>query len=504
VNSFQLALPFVLYLVVLVLIGVYTYRFTKTMEGFHLGGKTLNPWVAGISILFSGSSGWIFLGCAGLGYSLGPATWFMLISFMVTMLFVYTCIGKRTRNYSGILNAITYPEYFVRRVRAKGHGIKLVASFAVLIFMSVYVASQYVASAKALSPIFNISPFSAILITAVVVTLYCLIGGFLAVCWTDFVQGIVILGGSIAICIYLLLKAGGWSSAVQQLGSIDPNLLSVNWVTFPMILAFWTAGLGGIGRPHDTIRFFALKDSKSARQVAMVGEIALLFNYWTGYMLGYLGRIFYPNLSAPEAIFPTILKEMLNPFFGGIMLAALMALIMSTIDSQLLSAASTLSEDFYHSYIDKNASEKKLVWVSRVSVLLIGVIGIFMALSSSDTVNNLVLFATAGLSATFGPSLVLSLYWKRLTEQGVLSSMISGFIISVAWFRSPLKGITGIHEATIGFFAALAIGILVSLWTKPLPQKEIQRELDIISKDYTAEQLRDLAQKGLGEVASKM
>lgn len=494
-TNFQLVLPFVLYMIVLVVIGVYSFKFTKTMEGFHLGGRTLNPWVAGISILFSGSSGWIFIGCAGLGYSIGPASWFMLTSFMVTMLFVYTLIGKRLRNYSGILNSITYPEYFVKRVRAKGNSIRIVASIAVLVFMSVYVSSQYVAAAKAIGPIFNITPLTAIIITAVVVTLYCLIGGFLAVCWTDFVQGIVILGGSIIICLFLLFKAGGWTSAFQQLGTIDPKLLSINWVTFPMILAFCTAGLGGIGRPHDTIRFFALKDSKSARQVAIIGEFALLINYWTGYMLGYTGRIFFPSLSDPETIFPVILTEMLNPMFGGIMLAALMALIMSTVDSQLLSAASTLTEDFYHVYINKNASEQKLVWFSRISVLLIGVIGIFMALSSSSTVMNLVLFATAGLSATFGPSLVLSLYWKRLTEQGVLASMVSGLIISIVWFKSPLKGITGIHEATIGFLFALAVGVLVSLWTKPLPQKEIQNELDIISKDYTTTELQELVEK---------
>lgn len=499
-NKFQLILPFALYLVVLVAIGFYTYRFTKTMEGFHLGGRKLNPWVAGISILFSGSSGWIFLGCAGLGYSLGPATWFMLISFMCTMLFAYLFLGKRTRNYSGILNAITYPEYFVRRVRSKGQGIRIVAAGAVLIFMSVYVASQYVAAAKAISPMFDITPLTAILITAVVVVLYCLVGGFTAVCWTDFVQGVVILIGSIAICVFLLVKAGGFDGVVQQMQAIDPNMLSAKWVAFPTILAFMTAGLGGLGRPHDTIRFFALKDSHSARQVAMVGEIALLFNYWTGYMLGYLGRIFFPALSDPETIFPTILMEMVSPLFAGIMLAALMALIMSTIDSQLLSAASTLSEDFYHQYINKNASEKKLVWFSRLAVLLIGGIGIVLAMSSSATVNNLVLFATAGLSATFGPSLILSLYWKRLTEPGIICSMIGGFVISVAWYLSPLKAATSLHEAFVGVFCSFIIAIVVSLMTAPPPIEEIEEELKVISKDYNAAQLEELSKKGYGGI----
>lgn len=491
-NNFCFILPFALYLIVLVMIGLVAYKHTKTMEGFHLGGRTLGPWVAGISILFSGSSGWIFMGCAGLGYSLGPATWFMLISFMVTMLVGYTLFGKRLRNYSGLLGAITYPEYFSRRVRAKGNGIRLMASFAVLVFMSVYVSSQYVASAKALGPVFGLTPVQAILITAVVVIFYCLIGGFMAVCWTDFVQGIVILAGSAILCVYMIAKAGGVGSVFSQLATIDPKLVSVKWTTYPLILAFFTAGMGGIGRPHDTIRFFALKDSHSARATAMVGEISLLFNYWTGYLIGYVGRIFFPDLADPEMIFPTILLRMLNPWFAGIMIAALMALIMSTIDSQLLSAASTLTEDFYHAYVDKNASEKQLVWMSRVSVFVIGILGVILALNSSNTVNNLVLFATAGLSATFGPALALSLYWKRLTEQGVIASMMSGLAISIYWFRSPFKAITSLHEAAIGFFFAIIIGVVVSLLTKPLHKKDIYREFEIISKDYNEREIKKI------------
>ena len=493
-TSFQFILPFALYMIVLVMIGVYTFRFTKTMEGFHLGGRQLGPGVAGISILFSGSSGWIFMGCAGLGYSLGPATWFMLISFMITMLIGYTMFGKRLRNYSGILGSITYPDYFSRRVHARSNGIRLTASLAVLVFMSVYVASQYVASAKALGPLFGLNDFQAVALTAVVVVVYCLIGGFMAVCWTDFVQGIVILGGSVILCIYMVAKAGGMGAVFTQLAEMDPKMVSVNWVTYPLILAFFTAGMGGIGRPHDTIRFFALKDSHSARATAMVGEVALLFNYWTGYIIGYVGRIFFPNLADPETIFPTLLIEMLNPWFAGIMIAALMALIMSTIDSQLLSAASTLTEDFYHSF-NKEASEKKLVWVSRVSVLAIGVIGAILALNSADTVNNLVLFATAGLSATFGPALALSLYWKRLTEQGIIASMLTGLVVSVYWFRSPYKAMTSLHEAAVGFFFAVLAGVIVSILTKPASRDVVDREFAVIGNDYNEAELLELESK---------
>ncbi|HPE90665.1 MAG: sodium/proline symporter [Thermovirgaceae bacterium] len=493
---FEFLLPFVLYLIVLVVIGFLAYKKTKTMEGFHLGNRQLSPWVAGISILFSGSSGWIFLGCAGLGYSMGPSAWFMLISFMITMLIAYTLIGKRLRNYSGLLGSITYPEFFVRRVRSNRNGIRLIASLAVFVFMTTYVASQYVAAVKALKPIFNMTDLQVVLLTAVVVTLYCLIGGFMAVCWTDFVQGMVILGGSIIMCVFLVVEAGGFGEVFSKLAAIDPKLLSAKWATWPLILMFWTAGLGGVGRPHDTIRFFALKDSHSARGTAMVGEISLLFNYWTGYMIGYIGRVFFPALKDPETIFPTLLIEMFNPWFAGIMIAALMALIMSTIDSQLLSAASTFTEDFYHTYVNKRASEQRLVWVSRVSVVAIGVFGAVMAMYMTETVNNLVLFATAGLSSTFGPALVLSLYWKRLTEEGIIASMLTGLVVSVYWFLSPLKAITGLHESAVGFFFAITVAVVVSLLTKPLPSELVESDFEIIRKDYSGEEMAKIDSLG--------
>ncbi|MEG1602393.1 MAG: sodium/proline symporter [Cloacibacillus sp.] len=489
-DKIPLIVPFALYLLVLIAIGIYTFRFTKTMEGFHLGGRNLNPWVAGVSLMFSGSSGWIFTGMAGLCYAIGPSSWFMHASNLFFMLIAFLMIGKRMRNYSGILGAITYPEYFVRRVRAKGNMIRIVGSLAVVMFMSVSVATQYMAASKSMMPLFGITNLQAILITAAVVGFYCLIGGFLAVCWTDFVQGIVILVGSVALCLYMIYDVGGWAGATSKLAAIDPKLVSAEWATFPLILAYWTTGFQCIGRPHDTIRYFAVKDSKSTRQMAMIGMFGFLLNYWTGYLIGWVGRIYFPDIPDPETIFGRLLTGVLNPWFSGIMLAALMALIMSTVDSCLLSAASTLSEDFYHACVNKNASKERLVNVSRFSVLFIAVLGIFLAINSGGrSIMTVMLFASGGLAATFGPALLLSLYWKRLTEKGVIAAMLTGFIMSVTWNVTGMAKISNIHEGCIGFLLSLAAGTIVSLISEQLPQKEIAKELHLVSKDYDTEQL---------------
>lgn len=495
-DKLPLVAPFALYLVALIGIGIYTFKFTQTMEGFHLGGRNLGAWVAGISLLFSGSSGWIFTGMAGLCYAVGPSSWFMHMSNLGFMLFAFIMIGKRMRNYSGILGAITYPEYFVRRVRAKSNMIRIIASVAVVMFMSVSVATQYMAAAKSMVPLFGISSLQAILITAAVVGFYCLIGGFLAVCWTDFVQGIVILVGSIVLCAFMIFDLGGWTSVTTQLANIDPKLVSAEWATFPLILAYWSTGFQCIGRPHDTIRYFAVKDSKSTRKMAMIGMFGFLLNYWTGFLIGWVGRVYFPSIPDPETIFGRLLTSVLNPWFSGIMLAALMALIMSTVDSSLLSAASTLTEDFYHSCINKNASKEKLLNVSRGSVLLIAVVGIFLAVNSGGrSIMSVMLFASGGLAATFGPALILSLYWKRLTEWGVVVSMLTGFVTSVTWKVTEMSTITHLHEGCVGFIFALVLGIVVSMLTEPLPKAEIAKELAIVSKAYDSEQLEKIVKE---------
>ena len=345
-------------------------------------------------------------------------------------------------------------------------------------------------------PLFGMTNIQAILITAAVVGFYCLIGGFLAVCWTDFVQGIVILIGSVTLCLYMIYDIGGWSNVTSKLAEIDPKLVSAEWATFPLILAYWTTGFQCIGRPHDTIRYFAVKDSRSTRKMAMIGMFGFLLNYWTGYLIGWVGRIYFPNIPDPETIFGRLLTGVLNPWFSGIMLAALMALIMSTVDSCLLSAASTLSEDFYHACINKNASKERLVNVSRFSVLFIAVVGIFLAVNSGGrSIMTVMLFASGGLAATFGPALILSLYWKRLTEGGVIAAMFTGFVMSVTWNVTGMAKVSNIHEGCIGFLLSLAAGVIVSLITKPLPQDEIRRELKAVSKDYNAEQLERVVEE---------
>lgn len=493
-NQIELVLPFILYLFVLIGISIYTFKYTTTMEGFVLGGRKLHPWVAGLSVAFSGCSGWMFMGAAGLAYTMGPSVFYLLLSYLVAVLVVYLVVPLRLRNYSGLLGAITYPQFFVNRVRDNTNLIRIVASVSVIAFMSAYVAAQYSAAVKSLVALFGFTPLGALLITAVVVTLYCLVGGFQAVCITDYIQGWVILIGSVICSVLLVVKAGGFGSMLVKLGEIDPNLLSANMgKTGAALLGFafyyLATSINAFGRPHDTIRFFAIESSKDVREMAMVGHLGLLLIYWTSFMIGYAGRVFFPNLADPETIFPMILGELMNPWFAGIMLTALMALIMSTVDSQLLSAASTLSEDFYRGMINKKTSEKKVVWIARISVVMISAIGAFISYRSPQSVMWLTIYAGSGLAATFGPSLILALYWKRLTKWGVIASMLTGIVTVVVWYNTPFRTI--VNEGPVGWVAALIVGIVVSLMTEAPNQDEIEEEFKLIIQEFGSEQEQD-------------
>lgn len=491
-STIQLLGPFILYLFLLIGIGFYSYKYTDDAEGFLLGGRKLHPWVAGVSVTFSGSSGWMFMGAAGLAYVMGPSAFYMLLGNLIAMIFVYFSVPKRLRNYSGILGAITYPQFFEKRVRDNTKLIKIIASAAVIVFMSAYVAAQYTSAVKGITSIFGLTPLNALLITFVVVTLYCILGGFMAVSITDYVQGWVIIVGSIILNILLIVKAGGFGGLLTKLHAIDPSLLTATMggksgaVLVGMIFYYFSTAVSAYGRPHDTIRFFAIRNSQDSREMAMAGHLALLLNYWTSFLIGYAGRAFFPNLADPETIFPTILVELVNPWIAGIMLMALMALIMSTIDSQLMSAASSLSEDIYHGFLDKKASQKRLVLVSRISIILISAIGAIVSYRSSTSVLWLTLFASGGLAASFGPALVLSLYWKRLTKWGVISAMLSGFITVIIWYNTSYNTI--IHEAAVGWIVAIIVGVCVSLLTQAPDKKEIEEEFEIIKKEYTAEE----------------
>lgn len=484
--NFMLIIPFVIYMGSLMLVGVWAYKKNKTVEDFYIAGRGLGPYTTAFSYIFTGLSGWVLTGLSGQASKQGPALWYMAAGSLVAHLFSWLFIGGRLRLYSERLGALTYPDYFAKRVRDNTKLIRIIGGISIVFFYTAYIAAQYLAASKVLGPLFGWTPFIAIIVTAIIVVFYCFAGGFLAVAVTDHIQGwVVLIGGSI-MTIFVVVKSGGWGTIVNAVGHINPALATANmgmgqWALFGFIfhqLVFYL--FSNHGRPHDSIRFFALKDASMTRLCAAIDLGAHIVSWWIGFIIGYVGLMHWPTNVDPESYFAMVSINLIHPAFGGIMLAAFMALMMSTVDSQILAASTALAKDLYGDVVKEGKlPEEFFLKLSRWATVLIAVIAAFIALKTPQNVFGMTLYASAGLACTFAPVLILSLYWKRLTKWGAISAMLSGFISVVVWNRLGLTPV--IHEAIVGYIIAIAFGIGVSLLTKVEDSEAVEEEFMFIS-----------------------
>lgn len=488
-------IPFVVYLLIMMGIGAWCSKSSGTVEGFYLGGRSLGGWVTAFSYAYSAMSSWVLIGYVGTVYLMGPSSFYTLIGFNIGFMISYLVFAKRLRNYSAQLESVTYTDFFVRRVRSCGTLIRMISAIAIVVFMAAYVASQLAAAGKTMSVLFSISPTTAVLITAAVVTAYCVFGGFMAVSITDFAQGIVIVAGVIVLAFKVVSLGGGPAAVSHAAAAIDPNLVTASlggksgMVLVGSVIGYIGFAFQLLGRPHDTIRFFAIKSIGEIKKSMMVCLVSLTVTYWAAFAIGYTGRVLFPELSDPEQLFATILTTSVHPVFGGILLAVFMGLLMSTVDSQLLSSASTLAEDLYIKYFGKSLSEKQAVRVTRISIVAVALIGCVIAVTNVSSVYVFTNYASSGLAATYGPVLFLSLYWKRLTGPGAVAGMIGGFVTVVLWQNLGMT--VYVVGALPGFFVGLLVAAAVSLCTQQPHQAQIERELAIASRniDFKADQL---------------
>ncbi|MCG5105383.1 sodium/proline symporter [Oceanobacillus alkalisoli] len=485
--NFLMLIPIIIYFIILIGIGLYTYKFTDTREGFHLGGRAMSSWVTAISYAFSGMSAFVLIGFVGMVYTLGPSSFYTLIGYNLGFMFSYLVIAKRLRNYSELLNAYTYTDYFVKRVRGNPHLIRIISALSIVVFMSVYVGSQLAAGGMTIETVFNIDPTVAVLIAGVAVTVYCLFGGFAGVSITDYFQGILVVVGTAILGIYLVIEAGGWSNIVSTVGAQDPGMVSSNMgaagsTLFGLIFGYLSLGVAIVGRPHDTIRFFAISSSSEVRKSFAITLSALSITYWGAFLVGYAGRVLLPAIDNPEYVFPVALVEFTHPLFAGVMIAVFLGLLMSTADSQLLSAGSTFGEDVYRKYINKNATDKQIIMVTRLFIGIVGIASTLVAIYSSESVFWITVYASAGLAATFAPVLIVSLYWDKLTNQGAVAGMFAGFLTVVFWRRFTPDVPFIMTEALPAILISLIVIVVVSKLTEQTDIKQIRQELSLSAK----------------------
>jgi sodium/proline symporter len=478
-----LLVAFLVYLVVLIGVGVITYRMTRTHDDYYLAGRKLNPWVTALSAEASSESGWLLLGLPGQAFLQGIGAFWVAFGCLAGTFFNWTIVATRLRKLTGFFRAITIPDYLESRFDDRSHTLRVVAALLIGVFMTSYVAAQLVASGKALSVTFGLDYVPAVLIGATVILFYTMMGGFFAVAWTDVVQAVMMLIGLVVIPIVGTIKLGGPAAVCSKLAecaadtsgfmSLRVGKEGIGLATF--IVGMLGIGLGYPGQPHVLVRFMAIKKPSLVRKSALIGVIWAAVALYGAVLVGLLARaLLTGDVTDPERVMPLMAMELLPPWVAGIMIAAAMAAIMSTADSQLLVASSSFVQDFYHKTLGRNPRPSTLVLLSRLVTLAIGVLGMVIALRQDPenpvgVVFWLVLYAWGGLASAFGPVIVLSLYWKRVTKGGALAGMLSGAVTVIVWQNIPVLN-DFLYVLIPGVVVSTIMVVVVSLLTTPPPE----------------------------------
>lgn len=472
------------YFAVMLGIGLYSYLKTKNdVSGFMLGGRSLSPAVTALSAGASDMSGWMLMGLPGAMYLSGFSNAWIAIGLIVGAYLNYLTVAPRLRVYTEVAgDAVTIPEYFERRFEDRNHLIRVICAIVIVVFFAIYTTSGVVAGGKLFETSFGLSYQTGVMVTAGVVVAYSAFGGFLAVSTTDFVQGCIMFVALILVPIVALYNLGGVDATQAQIIAIDPALLTLGGASTLAIISAASWGLGYFGQPHIIVRFMAIRSVKEIKVARRIGMSWMIVSLIGATMVGVVGLAYVTatgaSLTDPEAIFIFLSTTLFHPLVSGFLLAAILAAIMSTISSQLLVTSSSLTEDLYKTFLRKSASPQELVTVGRLSVVAVAVLAIALAQDRESSILNLVSNAWAGFGSAFGPVVLISLFWKRMTRQGALAGIVVGAVTVLLWIYGPFtyqgQALSSVmFEIIPGFlFACLAI-LVVSLLTQPPSQTMI-------------------------------
>jgi sodium/proline symporter len=479
----------IVYLIFLLVIGVMSSKKSSGgLTDFFLAGRGLNKWTVALSAVSSGRSGWLVLGVTGTAYASGLLAVWSLAGFIIVEVFMFFYVASRFRKYSEKTDSITIPDILENRYSDKKNLLRITSSCIIVFFMIAYVGSQVVAGGTAFSTSLGLTQTGGMWFTAIVLLAYTMLGGFHAVSKTDVIQAGFMFLALVILPIVAIIGLGGFAPLLEAMHVQGPAYYGLFSFGFGATVGLLGIGFGSPGNPQILVRYMSLKNIKEMRQAALIGSIWNVIMGWGAIMIGLAGRAYFPDTSLlpgenSEAIFTTLGSELLNPFFMGILLVAILAAIMSSADSQLLVGASSLVRDIYQRIVGKgkDLEERKLVQYSRLAIVILMLLSVWLAFSAADFVFWMVLFAWGGLGACFGPALLLSFYWKKTTKQGVFWGMIVGLITVIlvkkqpdwtfaflpdvkALFGKLLFGVT--YEAVPGFLMALFVTVIVSLFTK--------------------------------------
>lgn len=487
-----IAIVFILYLALMVAIGFKFYSKTDSLSDYFLGGRNLGSWLTALSAQASDMSGWLLIGLPGTAYVIyagtSEAIW-TAVGLIIGTYLNWLFVAKRLRKYTEVSgNSITIPDYFENRFKDAKHILRVLSAVFIMIFFLVYTSSQFSAAAKLFSTVFGLNYTTGLILGAVIIVSYTALGGFAAVCWTDAIQGAIMFFALMAVPFMAMYEIGGVGEVSTRLAALTPEALGF----FPMkdgavdtlLLASalgW--GLGYFGQPHILTRFMAIQSPDMIRKSRTIAMIWVIITLAAAVAIGVIGKAYMPDLADGETIYMSMIDKMFPDVIAGVLLTAILAAIMSTASSQLLVTSSSVAKDLYALLFKKSTEGTAIVWVSRITVLVVSVIAILIALDANSSVFGLVSCAWGGFGAAFGPLLVFSLFWKRMTLQGAVAGMVTGGVVDLFWYYMKARGgIFSVYEIIPGFIASAVAIVIFSLCTK-VP-KVIEDEFEEAKKPW--------------------
>ena len=481
-------IAFVLYLGFMVYIGLRSAKKNNSSMDFFLGGRKVGPWITALSAEASDSSAWLLMGLPGLCYLGGVKETFwtavgLIVGTYLNWLFVAKPLRKCTISFG---DSITIPEFFTNRFKDKTHLLTIISVFFIVLFFTIYTASGFVACAKLFNSVFGLKYHIGLVIGLVVILSYTILGGYLAVCTTDFIQGALIFVAFVFSAVIAVVSLGGPAEAMAKVSDFSVRAVNGQFgaemaekfidnksFSAMSVISALAWGLGYFGMPHIIIRFMGIRSNAEIKTARRVGTVWMVIAYIGTFIIGSLGTVYLAggDLANPlmilsggaeETVFSATMQQMYPAFIAGLFLCAILAASMSTADSQLLSASSAVSLDIYKGLINKDADEKTVMNVSRITVLVIAAIAFVLSLNPASSIFGLVSYAWAGFGSTFGPLVILALFWRGMTNKGAIAGLIAGGVTVVLWHNLK-DGIFNVYEILPGFIACLVFAVAVSL-----------------------------------------
>jgi len=463
---------FVSTLLLPIIIGFLTLKRTKNQSDFFVGGRAMNKFVVALSAVSSGRSSWLVLGVSGTAYLMGTSAVWAVVGYITVEMFQFIYIGRKLRAETESLESLTLLDYFESKFNDRKHLLRITGAVIIILFMTLYVAAQFYGGAKSLNTALDISITLSLIISAALIMVYMILGGYIAVAYNDVVRAIIMLIGLVLLPIVGIIKIGGLNILLETLSQLNPANVDPFSLSIGAFFGFLGIGLGSPGQPHIVVRYMSINDPEKLRYSTIIGTFWNVIMAWGAIFIGLIGRIIVPvveNLpnADKEMIYLVLSSKYFDPILYGLLVGGVFAAILSTADSQLLVVASTFVRDIYEKILKKGSviTESRKLIISRLVVLLSGLLALVVAYLAEETIFWLVLFAWGGLGASLGTSLIFSLYWKRTSKYGIFAGMVVGAVVTILW-KLYLKDTTGIYELIPAFFGSALAIFVVSLMTK--------------------------------------